>query len=226
METKEVLLTFLRGREYLFSLYHKLLGAEPTRELVEAACSDDSLKVVGLFDSEDNDAAKRMQEVLGGCRGADEEKLSRMKDEYTRLFFGPEDMIAPPWESVYTSKDRALFQMSTLAVRNWYEKYHYLPAAYPRFPDDHISLMMHFLELTTGKAIQYLEDERLPECRNILEGQKLFEEKHLLNWVPSYAADMQQSPTKEFYPAFAGALSGMLAYDKSVLEEILEILSD
>lgn len=221
-ETKEVVLTFLKGREYLFSLLHTVLGAEPTKDMLRAAGSEDSLAVICLFDSEDSCAAKDLAQALRECRDVDEDRLDRMKMEYTRLFLGPEELIAAPWESVYTSTERALFQKSTLAVRDWYRKYNYLPAGYPRVADDHISLMMHFLSLTTGKAVAALTQERTAECGDILNGQRLFEEKHLLNWVSRYAGDMQDSKTCEFYPRFVRAVADFLDFDHSFINELLE----
>lgn len=221
-ETKEVLLTFLKGRGYLFSLFHTILGAEPTKKMLDAASGKDSLQVIRLFDSEDLTAARKLEQLLAACADADEETLERMKTEYTRLFLGPEDLIAAPWESVYTTTERALFQESTLAVRDWYRKYHYLPAMYPRVPDDHISLMMHFLSLTTEKAAAALEAGQTAECSAILEGQRLFEEKHLLNWVFRYADDMQSSRTHEFYPQFVQATADFLDFDHALIDELLE----
>lgn len=225
IEIKEVLMTFLQGRKYVFSLFHTVLGTEPTKEMMNAVSSEESLQTITLFESEDSDAAKELGRVLASCRELDDECLSRMRDEYTRLFIGPEDLIAAPWESVYTTKERALFQESTLAVRNWYKKYHYLPAGYPRIPDDHISLMMHFLELTTGKAITLLEEERLEECKNMLEGQKIFEKNHLLNWVGTYAEEMQRSAMKEFYPRFVHAAAEFLKYDHQIIDELQQYLA-
>lgn len=223
-EIKETVLTFLKGREYIFSLFHTVLGAEPTKEMLAAAGSDDSLLAIHMFDDEDNRAAEELCHVLTGSRGLDSERLDRMKSEYTRLFIGPDKLIAPPWESVYTTAERALFQESTLAVREWYRKYHYLPEGYPRVADDHISLMTHFLSLTTGKAIVCLEEGRTEECRNLLEGQKLFERNHLLNWLPKYAAEIQKSKTREFYPQFVKAMADFMAYDNQVIDELTAVL--
>lgn len=110
IEIKEVLMTFLQGRKYVFSLFHTVLGTEPTKEMMNAVSSEESLQTITLFESEDSDAAKELGRVLASCRELDDECLSRMRDEYTRLFIGPEDLIAAPWESVYTTKERALFQ--------------------------------------------------------------------------------------------------------------------
>lgn len=223
-ETREVLVTFLQGREYLFSLFHRLLGAEPEKELFDAVSSESSLQTVLLFDSEDSNAAKELYKVLQSCHFTEPEYIQQIKDEYTRLFIGPDRLSAAPWESVYTTKERALFQESTLGARSWYRKYHYLPEKYPRVADDHISLMMHFLSLTSTKAAACLEGDDLNQCWNILADQKKFETEHLLNWIFLYAEDIQTSKTRKFYPQLVKATADFIKYDNQIIDELMDNL--
>ena len=225
-ETRAVLLGFLKGREYLFSLFHKLLGTLPSTELFTAASSRESLAVVDMFDDGASPAPAELRAALSRCADlvAQEQGMQQAHDEYERLFFAPDNMVAAPWESVYTTRERALFQESTLAVRSWYERYLYIPAGYPRIPDDHIALMMHFLELTAARAIAHLEDGQLRELAKVLEDQAAFEREHLLNWVFSYAQDMASSKTHEVYPQLAQAVADFVQLDVSVLDEMLEIV--
>lgn len=221
-EMKEVVLTLMSARAYVFSLLHKMLGAEPTKALMDAVSSEESLQAVALFASEENDAAAKLADVLAACRDMDDEKLALVKDEYTRLFIGPEKLIAAPWESVYTTKERALFQESTLAVRGWYQNYGYELAQAPHYPDDHISPMLQFLALTTERAAACVRDDVLCGYRNMLEGQKLFEQNHILNWVYQYADDMDKSRTTLLYPQLVRAMADFMAYDQQVVKELLE----
>ncbi len=220
---KEVVSTLLAGRAYVFSLLHRLLGGEPTKELFAAVGSEESLEAVALFESGDSDAAAKLKAVLLACRDVE---LDAAKDEYTRLFLGPDKLIAPPWESCYTAKERALFQESTLAVRSWYQQYSYVPAGYPSHPDDHISLMMHFLALTSERAAACLDENLLCGCRSLLEGQRLFEQNHILNWADAYCADMDKSKTKMLYPQLVHAMAAFVRYDQQIIAELLEALSD
>lgn len=218
-EMKEVVGTLLAGRAYVFSLLHKLLGAEPTKELLDVVSSKESLEAIALFES-DSEAAAKLKEVLASCCDLD---VDAAKTEYTRLFLGPDKLIAPPWESCYTAKERALFQASTLQVRSWYQQYSYVPAGYPSHPDDHISLMMHFLALTTQRAAECLESDLMCGYRSLLEGQKLFEKNHILNWMDAYCTDMDQSETKVLYPQLVRAMTEFVAYDQKALGELLAV---
>ena len=218
-ETKQVISALLAGRNYIYSLLHTLLGAEPTAERVAAATGEAALSAIAMFDGEDSQAAKLLSAALELMRETPVEDLLR---EYTKLFLGPEDYIAAPWESVYTSKERALFQESTLDVRAWFKRFGYVAGGYPNYPDDHISIMMQFMALMGGKANDALIVGEMEVYRNLIAGQMQFAKEHLLSWVFQYARDMQQSETNFFYPQLAIALAEFVSYDQQVLSELLE----
>ena len=218
-ETKEVLSALLAGRTYVFSLLHTLLGAEPSAQLTAAATGEASRQAVDLFAQDDAQAPKLLAAVLDLLSEAD---LDALKGEYTRLFLGPQDYIAAPWESTYTTKERALFQESTLDVRLWFKRFGYVAGGYPNYPDDHISLMMDFLARTTQLAAEQLAGDNAKGCAGVLEEQKAFEQQHLLNWLKAYARDMQMSETHVFYPQLAVAVAEFISYDQQVIDEIVE----
>ena len=217
-ETKDVVLALLSGRNYIYSLLHTLLGAEPTPEIVAAAAGDAAMQAVALFDSEESPAAKLLAAALHLLKDT---KIEDLKGEYTRLFLGPEDYIAAPWESVYTSKERALFQESTLDVRVWFGRFGYVAGGYPNQPDDHICLMMDFLARTSVMAAEQLEGGDAKACSAVLEDQKAFEQAHMLNWLKRYAVDMQGSESNFFYPQLAAAVAEFVEYDQQILDELI-----
>jgi len=219
VEVKEVVLALLSGRNYVFSLLHTLLGAEPTEQIVAAATGDAAMQAVALLDNGEQQAAKLLAAAL---RLLKETKLEDLRGEYTRLFLGPEDYIAAPWESVYTSKERALFQESTLDVRVWFGRFGYVAGGYPNQPDDHICLMMDFLARTTVLASEQLEGGNLQGCVGVLEDQKAFEQAHILGWIRRYAKDMQGSESNFFYPQLSAAVAELIAYDQQILDELIE----
>ena len=218
-ETRQVISALLAGRNYIYSLLHTLLGAEPTKEIAAAATGKAAFDAIAMFDGEDSQAAKLLSAALELMRETPVEDLLR---EYTKLFLGPEDYIAAPWESIYTSKERALFQESTLDVRAWFKRFGYVAGGYPNYPDDHISIMMQFMALMGAKANDALIVGEMEVCRNLITAQMQFAKEHLLNWVFQYARDMQQSETSYFYPQLAIALAEFVAYDQQVLSELLE----
>ena len=217
-ETREVVSALLAGRTYIFSLLHTLLGAEPTKALVDAAAGEASVQALSLFAQDD---AKAPQLLLAALELLKDAELEDLKGEYTRLFLGPQDYVAAPWESVYTTKERALFQESTLDVRGWFRRFGYVAGGYPNYPDDHISLMMDFLARTSQMAAEQLALGEVKACAAILGDQAEFERVHMLNWLYNYAKDMQLSASNFFYPQLAVAIAEFIAYDQQVIEEIV-----
>ena len=218
-EMKDVLRTLLQGRQYIFEIFHKLLGEAPTAEMVQAVSSPDSMQAVALFAQDESPAPVFLAGVLARLPQI---SLDALETEYTRLFLGPGDLIAPPWESVYHGTARALFQQSTLAVHEWYGKYGFVPKSYPHAPDDHVALMMHFLALLCQRALDALEQDNAPVYRDALAAQLLFEQNHLLNWLGAYAADMTKSQTQHFYPHLVKAAEQMIGYDNGLLLEMMD----
>ena len=222
IEKKEAVKLLLQGRQYVLTLLHTLFGKEPTRETLKAAASEDSLSAIKLFDLGEGSGAALLMEALKPLQTLTDDALEAIRQEYTKLFLGPEELIAPPWESVYTTKARALFQESTLEVRNWYGCFGYQPAGYPNYPDDHISLMLHFLALLTEEALACLET-CMEGYKNFLEAQKEFAQSHLLNWLPRYASDMNKSDTCLLYPPLAAALCRLMEEDQAFLKELVQV---
>ena len=56
-ETKQVISALLAGRNYIYSLLHTLLGAEPTAERVAAATGKAAFDAIAMFDGADSQAA-------------------------------------------------------------------------------------------------------------------------------------------------------------------------
>ncbi len=80
--------------------------------------------------------------------------------DFTRLFIGPESPPAPPWESVYVSRDKLLFQESTLNVKTFYQQngFHLPETEYEAA--DHIGYELDFLWKLSEQASQELDRNR------------------------------------------------------------------
>lgn len=145
--------------------------------------------------------------------------------DYTRLFIGPYELPAPPWESAYLNDDRLLFQEETLNVRRAYLKYSFLPKDFGHEADDHLGLELDFMFQLTQLAISKLEKENVAEYLQILHDQKSFLEEHLLKWVPALSEKVVESAHTEFYRGMALILKGFLYIDLNALQELLDIQS-
>ena len=207
----------LAARFYLYSTMQALLGSEPTDELfgrVDATFLQDALELTGCDDAES------MASAVADAMGKAEDQAGL----YARLFLGPTKLACPPWESVYRSKSRALFQRSTLDVRNAYRAQGLLPQMYPRVADDHIALELGFLSALAQRALEAVQAGDAPAARKALEASRRFLDEHLNVWLGDYARDLQKEAPGSLYAAVAEAAEAFSARDGMLVGEVLDSL--
>ncbi len=123
----------------------------------------------------------------------------QLRDDFNRLFVGPASLAAPPWESVYRSRERTLFGPTTLQVREFYRRWGVALRTAHHEPDDHIVYELEFLLLLTERAAS---DPGAGEAR------QRFLSEHLLKWVQPFASLMEDEAESLFYQGIARLLSG------------------
>ena len=132
-----------------------------------AALARDGMFREWPFPSVEDDAAAGLALLSVFCESWDPAMLGRLTWDFNRLFVGPGEMRAAPWESVYRSKTKLTFQEPTLAVRALYERFGFESPALHREPDDHLALELDFLGALSDLAAEAVRDgdgERLAAC--------------------------------------------------------------
>jgi len=94
-----------------------------------------------------------------------------LRQEYQRLFIGPERLHAPPWGSVYLDKDQVVFGSSTIELRAWLRQHGIAVHDGKKEPEDQIGKMLLLMAW-------------LAEEQSELLGEFLSE--HLMPWAPRY----------------------------------------
>jgi TorA maturation chaperone TorD len=248
--SQEELESALAARHYLYSVFQRLLGAEPNAEMlsaIDASLLREAFSIVGV--SGVNDGEPSTEAINGGkpsteavndgeplveaiARAAQDPKA--LKTEYTNLFIGPGKLPAPPWESVYVSKESVLFTRTTLEVRNFYRSQGLIPELYPKVADDHIALDLDFLRLLAERALESFqadEDAVGREESNLnseasrpnasyceaLTASREFLDEHLLKWLDRFVSDLKASEKGVFYPQVAQALIRFVERDADFL---------
>jgi len=216
------------NRYYLYKLLHRIFGDEPNSELMEIATNQHTQEALQLLLNEDEhqfdayfELLTQLRQVMGDDSAG---TLDKLKGEYTYLLIGPNKLPAPPWESVYITKDRTIFQESTLKVRRIYLGYNFLPANYPHEADDHIALELDFMAHLAGLAQDCFEEEKTEEVKKLLLDQKAFLDEHLLVWIGEFAEQIKQGKTQYFYPQMAALTEQLLKLDAAVLDEVLSLM--
>ena len=220
-ERKEIVEILLANRLYLYSLLHKCFGREPDRAQLELLASEQTADGFAILGGE---VLEKVPAFFAELREdlKDPSFPEQVKAEYNRFFIGPGDLTAPPWESIYLGNEGALFQKTTLEVRQAYRAFGLQPESFRRVPDDSLALELAFLSALAERALQAFRHGDEAEMRRNLEGSKDFLDRHLLRWIPMYLERMAQSPSDLLYPQLSLILDSFLKKDADFLSELLK----
>lgn len=207
---------YLVCRFYIYKSFY-LLFLEPinnsnmhslNNEYIARSCSD----------SDDKFKMSRYGEFLAGLlnRAINDEFLSDLQSEYTKLFVGPHKLIAPPWQSVYASQDETLFTRSTLEVRAKYAKYGLKATKYLSEADDHLAFELNFMLYLAG-----LINESLDLRRSAIQDSIDFLDDDLLSWIEPFIQRLVSYPSI-YIGQTAIYLKDFLQNDRKFLNDILK----
>lgn len=213
---EDATLDYLVARRFGYLLFQRLFGTEPSDELFDAIDEDVATRAFGFVDVEGTTAAYG-RELLDLAQAENRDLAARLSD-YTRLFVGPAALPAPPWESVYLEGKRMVMQPSTLDIRNVYRAHGFLPALYPRVPDDHLALELDFLASLAAEACDAYDRGDEGRMRDALEASGDFIADHPLKWIDAFACDLEEKGGSDFYACAAKALASFMAADVRRLE--------
>jgi TorA maturation chaperone TorD len=117
------------------------------------------------------------------------DNINIMREDFLELFAGTGNPLAPPYESVYRSRDHLMFDKQTSEVREFYNSYGWESKFKGNIPDDHLGIEMLFLTLMIEKYLEFedktCEDEMKNEIRRFIN-------QHLLSWIPEWNSHLQE----------------------------------
>ena len=111
-----------------------------------------------------------------------------LTEQYQNLFIGPNELVAPPWGSVYLDPECVIFGNSLLALRDFLKRHQIAFQAQQDEPEDHIGLML--------MLAAYLAETR-PHL--LVE----FLSQHLLTWAPHFLTKLVNVENYPFYQGLA-----------------------
>lgn len=152
-------------------------------------------------------------------KNATEAELKQQKEEFQRLFCGPETILAPPWESVYRSKEGLLFEETTYQVRELYHQFGLKYVGENNEPDDHLAIELEFLLYLNGLSLAETDDG---ELEKLIEQQIYFQEQHMQQWIPLFCEKILKNTDSSLYIGSALLLSDFMKSDYESLIELKE----
>lgn len=199
----------LTAHALAFSFLSKAFYERPSQELVDMVSAE------GLFDDwplagEDESTQAGVALLKAYCESLSGSELPTLMKDYNSLFVGPKHLLAAPWESVYLSRERLIFEEPTFAVRRLYADYGLQAAQLNREPDDHFGLEMAFIAhlCTVGLTALAEKDEAgLDDC---LEDLYAFLKEHPARWAPAFLNLVIANANTDFYRGVAHLAQGAL----------------
>ena len=98
-----------------------------------------------------------MEQALSMLENVDEHVIRTFEYDYNRLFVGPNQLLASPFESSYRNYEGNIMQQETLKVRNFYHYVGLQVADEGQFPDDHIQFELEFILHLLSDATMKIE---------------------------------------------------------------------
>lgn len=135
--------------------------------------------------------------------------------EYVKLFLGPGEPAAPPWESLYRPGERVLFGPPALQVREIMAEAGVEMARKYSQPEDHLGIELIFLALLAARDSQ----DSGGDWRGSANLQAKFLTEHPGAWVDSLRQDAVAHSTTGFYAAIITLIQGVLLWDQELLAE-------
>lgn len=193
----------------------------------------DSYKLVSAcyYPPEKNAIAKlvELEEALGGVCAEAAEHVANMREEteiehlsidYSRLFVGPFELLAPPYGSVYLEGERRVMGDSTIDARNRYQELGLDLSGGLKEAPDHIAIEMEFMYYLIFKEIESIERADLESGMDYLQQQRAFLEDHLGAWVSEFADNVEENARTDFYKNLARATKVFVQKDASDISEV------
>ena len=141
--------------------------------------------------------------------------------EYVAIFFVSWRRRVAPYESVYTSKDHAMMQEASLELAALYTRKGLLKDERFVEPADHIALELAFMAFLCKQALDAARVGNAAKVRDSLTEQAQFLRLHLLNWIPAFCRDLEQTTTSDFYRGIAKLTAEHLATEAATLDELM-----
>jgi TorA maturation chaperone TorD len=204
----------LAGESLVLGLLGKALFEPPQREWLQSLIQNNVFDDIP-FGIENKDVSKGLTFLQKWSAENSGDLLNQnfddLQTDYARLFIGPAKVLAPPWESVYFSEERLVFQEQTLQVREWYRRFGLQAVKLYAEPDDHLGLELIFLAHLAQRGLTALEKNDRLELQTLLEAQWGFLGSHPGKWVPIWCEQVAQQATTDFYRGIAYMIKGTLS---------------
>jgi TorA maturation chaperone TorD len=126
---------------------------------------------------------------------------------YAKLFVGPNELLAPPYGSLYLDGEKKVMGDSTMEVIKFYEEQGLsIDKEFGNLPD-HITIELEFMYYLIFKETEALEKAELGTAVDFIKTQGLFCDQFLRRWVVPFCDKIKLGTDNEYYRSLADCVS-------------------
>lgn len=185
----------------IFTAYNMLLSFtgsfilyEPQQGCINDLVEQDMLKSLPL--ESDNPKFILGASYLGKINTEGLFDYDEIINDHLELFGGKGRAYAPPYGSVYMSKDHIMNDKSSTEVRKIYKAYGWQSTMEGTVPADHLGIELQFIILLLSKYPE-LEDD---VCRQEISNDLVkFIDKYISPWINDWNRNIQEHSVSNFY---------------------------
>jgi len=188
MDTERQEHNILKGYNMLLYFAGTMIMFDPEQECINDFWKQGILKSlpVSSLNPRFIKAASQLHESVGDQNS----NIDMMSSDYKSLFIGNSTPSAPPFESLYRSKDYLILEKQRSEVMEFYNSYGWESRYKGKISDDHLGIELLFLTRMIEKYL-VLDDEACnSEMRNEI---RRYINQHLLSWVPDWNEQIQEN---------------------------------
>lgn len=170
---------------------------EPAPEFAQEQLFHSMRVAAGRLDSELAEHARRLGEAF------DADDLQTLLVDYTRLFLGPLETLARPYESAWLAASAPTDEHPAPSVVTLYREFGFEVDAEVMESPDHVAVELEFLYLlafTQNRAAQAGDDDKLAATEQLL---RRFMDQHLGVWLGPFCAAISAGAQTAFYRELA-----------------------
>ncbi|WP_147535275.1 TorD/DmsD family molecular chaperone [Bacillus marasmi] len=225
----EDVLNILYARDFAYDILRRFFIEEPSQIYLKPFIQENMIELFP-FQEDSFELSQGVNEIKEYFKHHDViHNRGHFEDlhwDYTKMFVGPFELLASPWESIYVRKDKLLFQKTTMDIRKLYEKYRLRTSHFNIEAEDHIGLELDFMYQLNHLCIESCEqqhDYSIAEMIYLMKEQHSFLNMHLLKFAPHFSDNVCEHAETDFFKGMAIILKHFLLIDSKVLEELLKI---
>ena len=221
-QTKDDIITSGADRAGFYSFLAGVYLWEPTSEQIEAMAAAN-------FPVGEDAFGHGYALIADYLRHRDTGTRQEIAVDYAHKFLGAgnyDKLMAPPYESVYTSEEHLLMQDARDGALSFYRSEDLDLPAENTTPEDHIGFEMQFMAKLIDRSCDALSAGDNAEFARLVRVQHEFYVQHLANWLPAFIADIERHCKTDYYRGIAQLTRAFLAEEKEQLESLAEVVKE